>query len=59
MGGGAGPAPQDPFAIADLLQIPDTVRRVAAFVLKGRTAEDLPREILDTVPVPAEERRLC
>jgi MoxR-like ATPase len=27
--------------------------------LKGRTAEDLPREILDTVPVPAEERRLC
>jgi len=51
--------------------IPDDVKSLAVPVLshrsilktearlKGRTAEDLPREILDTVPFPAEERRLC
>ncbi len=33
IGGGAGAAPQDPSAIADLLRIPDSVRRVAAFIV--------------------------
>jgi hypothetical protein len=33
MGGGAGSAPQNPSAVADLLQIPDYVRRVAAFLV--------------------------
>lgn len=33
MGGGAGPAPQAPSAIADIMQIPDYVRRVAAFIV--------------------------
>jgi hypothetical protein len=32
-GGGAGSAPRDPSAVADLLQIPDYVRRVAAFIV--------------------------
>ena len=51
--------------------LPDDVKSLAVPVLshrillktearlKGRTAEDLPREILDTVPVPAEQRRPC
>ena len=32
-GGGAGSAPRDPSAVADLLQIPDYVRRIAAFIV--------------------------
>jgi hypothetical protein len=35
LGGGAGTAPQDPSAVADLLQIPDTIRRVAAFIVSA------------------------
>ena len=50
--------------------LPDDVKSLAVPVLscrsilktearlKGRTAEVRPREILDTVPVPAEKRRL-
>jgi hypothetical protein len=33
MSGGAGAAPQDPAAIANLLQIPDYVRRIAGFIV--------------------------
>jgi hypothetical protein len=33
IGGGAGAAPQNPSAVADLLRIPDSVRRVAAFIV--------------------------
>lgn len=33
MGGGAASAPQDPSAIANLLQIPDYVRRIAGFIV--------------------------
>jgi hypothetical protein len=33
MGGGAGPAPQNPSAVADLLHIPDSVRRITALIV--------------------------
>ena len=33
VGGGAGSAPRDPSAVADILQIPDYVRRIAAFIV--------------------------
>jgi hypothetical protein len=35
MGGNAGSAPQGPSAVADLLQIPDYVRRAAAFIVSA------------------------
>jgi Domain of unknown function (DUF4129) len=33
--GGAGTAPQNPSAVADLLQIPDTIRQAAAFIVSA------------------------